>query len=164
MTARTAFTPDEWNQLRSAPAILAAGVSTSDPSGLFGSLKEAAGGIKGMIEALQAATGVELAQELLADQRMPQMPDAKTMLGEGGRQDQAANFRRASFAQVQQAVSLLIAKATPEEVEAYKGMLVTVATTAANAAKEGGFLGFGGERVSADEQGYLDELKALLSL
>jgi hypothetical protein len=92
------------------------------------------------------------------------MPDAKTMLGEGGREDQAANFRRASFAQVQQAVSLLVAKATPEEVEAYKGMLVTVATTAANAAKEGGFLGFGGERVSADEQGYLDELKGLLSL
>jgi hypothetical protein len=38
-----------------------------------------------------------------------------------------------------------------------------VAESAANAAKEGGFMGFGGERVSAAEQGFLDELKAALA-
>jgi hypothetical protein len=41
-------------------------------------------------------------------------------------------------------------------------MLSKVADNAANAAKEGGFLGFGGTRVSAPEQAFLDELKAVL--
>jgi hypothetical protein len=43
-------------------------------------------------------------------------------------------------------------------------MLMSVATTAANAAKEGGFLGVGGERVSGAEQGFLDELKDVLKV
>ncbi len=162
MTTKATFSTDEWNLLRSVPAILAAGVSTSDPSGLFGSLKEAAGGMRGMIEALKEATGSELAQEMLADRSMPGMPDPKSLLGEGSREEQMANFRKASFEQVQKAVDLLGAKATPEETSAYKTMLMKVADTAANAAKEGGFLGFGGERVSANEQSYLDELKGVL--
>lgn len=162
MTTKSAFTTDEWNLLRSVPAILAAGVSTSEPSGLFGTLKEAAGGMKGMIESLKGAGGVELAQEMLADKSIPGMPDPKSLLGEGNREQQVANLRRASFDEVRKAVDLLAAKGTPEEVETYKGMLVSVATTAANAAKEGGVLGFGGERVSGAEQGFLDELKAVL--
>jgi len=163
MTTKATFTTDEWNLLRSVPAILAAGVSTADPSGLFGSLKEAAGGMKGMIEFLKGASGVELAQEMLADKSMPGMPDPKTLLGEGDREQQMANLRKSSFDQVQKALDLLAAKATPAEIEAYKGMLANVATAAANAAKEGGFLGFGGERVSAGEQGFLDELKGVLN-
>jgi len=164
MTTKTAFTTDEWNLLRSVPAILAAGVSTSDPSGLFGTLKEAAGGMKGMVEALKAASGVELAQEMLADQSIPGMPDPKSLLGEGNREQQVQSLRKASFEEVRRAVDLVASKATPAEVEAYKGMLMSVATTAANAAKEGGFLGVGGERVSGAEQGFLDELKDVLKV
>jgi hypothetical protein len=43
-------------------------------------------------------------------------------------------------------------------------MLMTVAERAANAAKEGGFLFFGGERVSAPEQAFLSEVKTTLQL
>ena len=43
-------------------------------------------------------------------------------------------------------------------------MLATVAEKAANASKEGGFLGFGGERVSAGEQAFLDQLKSVLQV
>lgn len=164
MTTKADFSTDEWNLLRSAPAILAAGVSASDPSGIIGSIKEAAGGVKGMIEGLKAAAGVELAQELLADKRMPSMPDVKGMLGEGSREEKMASFKQASLNQVRQAMDLVAAKASVEEAGAYKSMLMNVASTAANAAKEGGFLGFGGERVSADEQGFLDEVKGLLAV
>ena len=38
---------------------------------------------------------------------------------------------------------------------AYKKMIATVAEETAKASKEGGFLGFGGERVSAGEQAFL---------
>ena len=43
-------------------------------------------------------------------------------------------------------------------------MMASVAEHVANAAKEGSFFGFGGERVSAGEKAFLDELKAVLSL
>ncbi len=162
MTTKAAFSTDEWNLLRSVPAILAAGVSTADPSGLFGSLKEAAGGMKGMVDGLKEATGVELAQAILEDRSMPGMPDPKSLLGEGNREEQMANLRKATFEQVKKSVDLLGSKATPEETTAYKSMLMKVADAAANASKEGGFLGIGGERVSAAEQNYLDELKGVL--
>jgi hypothetical protein len=50
------------------------------------------------------------------------------------------------------------AKATPEEAGAFRGWLQTAAEEAANAAKEGGFLGFHAERLSEGEQRMLDKL------
>jgi hypothetical protein len=47
---------------------------------------------------------------------------------------------------------LVTAEATAEEVEAFRRWLLAAAQAAADAGKEGGFLGFGGEQVSAGEQ------------
>jgi len=43
-------------------------------------------------------------------------------------------------------------------------MILNVAERAANASKEGGFLGFGGVRVSSAEESFLHEVKAVLQL
>jgi hypothetical protein len=43
-------------------------------------------------------------------------------------------------------------------------MIMSVAEKAASASKEGGFLGFGGVRVSNAEQSFLNEVKAALQL
>jgi hypothetical protein len=61
-------------------------------------------------------------------------------------------------------LALVEAKATPEEVEAYKRFVVTVAEAAANAHREGGFLGVGGEQVSEGERAALDEIAATLGV
>ena len=55
-------------------------------------------------------------------------------------------------------------QATPQEVEAFGRWLVAAAQAAADAAKEGGFMGFGAEQVSAGEQRMLDQVRAALSL
>ena len=57
---------------------------------------------------------------------------------------------------------IVSAKATPEEAEAYRGWLLAAAKEAADAAKEGGFLGFHAERVSEGEQRMLDQLATVL--
>ena len=62
--------------------------------------------------------------------------------------------------QVKSAVALVTAKASPAEADAYKQMLVGVAQQAADASKEGGFLGFGGVRVSSKEKAFIAEVKA----
>jgi hypothetical protein len=55
------------------------------------------------------------------------------------------------------------AKATPDESEAFREWLLTVAQAAADAAKEGGFLGFGAAQVSKGEHAMLEQLRAVFS-
>ncbi len=54
-------------------------------------------------------------------------------------------------------------KATPEDAAAIREWLLVAAQEAANAAKEGGFMGWHAERVSAGEQKMLDSLREVLS-
>jgi hypothetical protein len=54
--------------------------------------------------------------------------------------------------------ALLIEKATPEDVEDFREWIRMASQRAALAAKEGGFLGIGGERVSEREQQMLETL------
>jgi len=61
-----------------------------------------------------------------------------------------------------EAVALVESKATDEERHAYKQFVLTVAEAAANANREGGFLGIGGKPVSANEQAALDEIRGAL--
>ena len=61
------------------------------------------------------------------------------------------------------AVDAIVAeKATPEETQAFRGWLVMAAHAAADAAKEGGFMGFGAVQVSEGEQAMLDQLRRAL--
>jgi len=57
-------------------------------------------------------------------------------------------------------VALVAAKASPAEAEAYRQMLLGVAQQAADASKEGGFLGFGGVRVSEKEKAFIAEVRS----
>lgn len=158
MAKQDSFTTDEWNLLRLAPALVAGGMSAADPSGIFGSIKEAAAGASGMGEAIKAHAGLELFTSLAADRSIPGMPDPKSLLGEGAREQQMLNFKSAVLQRVKAAAELVDGKATADEAQAYRRMLVGVAEKAAQASKEGGFLGFGGVRVSDKEQAFITEV------
>ena len=162
MSDQTTFTPEEWSQIRTAPLLVTTGVTAADPSGIFGSIKEAAAGMHAMIASLQAGGPSGLLGSLLADKSVPSLPDFKSMLGEGDKTKQLANLKTAILGKIRSTLDILKQKASPEEVTSYTAMLSKVADSAANAAKEGGFLGFGGTLVSAPEQAFLDELKAVL--
>lgn len=160
MARQDAFTAEEWTLLRLTPSLVAGGTAAADPSGLFSSIKESFVGAKSMAEALEANSGLELFAALAADRSIPGMPDPKSMLGEGSREQQMQNLKNAVLERVKSAVALVAAKASPVEAEAYKQMLLGVAQQAADASKEGGLLGFGGVRVSDKEKAFIAELKA----
>ena len=164
MTTQASFTTEEWTFLRILPPLVAGSVSAADPSGLFGSMKEAMAGMKKMLESLQKGTKIELLTVMLADRGMPEMPDPKILFGAGIRDQRVANLKSAVLARIKDAADLLSRKATPEEVTAYKQMIMSVAETTASASKEGGFLGFGGVQVSNAEQSFLNEVKGALRL
>ena len=83
MAGRTNFSDEEWNLLRTAPMLVASGVTVADPSGLIGTLKEAFSGMSGMMESYKQGAQLELIGALLADKNLPTMPDRGAMLGEG---------------------------------------------------------------------------------
>jgi hypothetical protein len=164
MAKQDTFTVEEWTLLRLAPSLVSGGMSAAEPSGIFSSIKEAAAGAAGMGEALKANSALELFAALAADRSIPGMPDPKTLLGEGTREQQMANFKGAVLERVKSAVELVDRKASHAEADAYKSMLVGIAHKAAEASKEGGFLGFGGVRVSDAEHAFINEVKQAAGL
>jgi len=160
MAKQDTFTSEEWTLLRLTPSLVAGGTAAADPSGLFSSIRESLAGARSMAEALKTNSGLELFSALAADRSIPGMPDPKSMLGEGSREQQMASLKTAVLERVKSTAALVAAKATPAEAQAYKSMLVSVAERAAGASKEGGFLGFGGVRVSDKEQAFIAEVRA----
>jgi hypothetical protein len=59
---------------------------------------------------------------------------------------------------------IVSASATPEESAAFRRWLLATAQAAADAAKEGGFMGFGAEQVSEGEHKMLERLAATLGV
>jgi hypothetical protein len=73
------------------------------------------------------------------------------------------DVRQMAAARLREAMATAAAKASPEEVAAYRDFIVSVAEAAATAHKEGGFIGIGGKPVSEREQAALEEIRASLS-
>jgi hypothetical protein len=86
----------------------------------------------------------------------PQVPDDVKA------SDRAA-ARQAILAHLEKAAALVSARSAAEG-EAYKAWLVAAASKVAEAAREGGFLGFGGTMVSEEERAALAEISAKLGV
>jgi hypothetical protein len=65
---------------------------------------------------------------------------------------------------LKQVTALVDGKATPEEAAQFKGWLYKIAVDTAEAAKEGDFMGFGGEKVNQAERDALKELAGVLGV
>jgi hypothetical protein len=158
MTGKADFTEEEWTRLKRAPFVAGMAISLADPGGPIEAVKETAATLKTVREAESGGRGElidALAQEVVADTRQRTNPlhDFKPKGALAGQEilDELADVNR-----------LVSAKATPEEADAYRDWLRTAAQEAANAAKEGGFMGFHAVRVSEGEQRMLDKLAEVL--
>src|SRR5829696_3946848 len=70
---------------------------------------------------------------------------------------------RAQILEELQAVSAIVSsKATADEIPAFKQWLLTTAQAAADAAKEGGFMGFHATQVSQAENAMLDQVRTAI--
>ena len=65
---------------------------------------------------------------------------------------------------LRQVAALLVKKAKPDEAQGFNQWLVAVAQKVAEAAKEGGFLGFGGTQVSETEKTTVAQIAAALGV
>ena len=164
MATRTDFTSDEWSTLREAPQLVALAVAMSGASGLVGTLKEAFSSSVELVEGTKSdselirslcsreeiSAGQQTLRESLPKAQGGDLADAKQRLAA-----QAVETSRA-------ALEILRRKGAPQDVEAYRGFVKGIGERVAQSAKEGGLLGFGGERVSEGERQMLASLDGAL--
>jgi hypothetical protein len=160
MTGKDAFTDEEWTRLERAPFVAGLAITLADPGGPIEAVKESMAALKTVQAAAQAGDSGDLVHEVAksvvekAQQRQNPLADFKPRGAMAGEE---------ILSELRAANELVGEKATPEEATAYREWLKSAAQDAANAAKEGGFMGFKAERVSEGEQQMLDKLAEVLS-
>jgi hypothetical protein len=141
MTAKADFTEEEWNVVREGPAAAGMIVLTAHRGGSF---RESWALAKTYTEARK-----QHGQSQLLDELVSEKPDVE-------RYHSAEEQEQHGLAGLRDAVDVLERKATPEEVEEYKGFVLHVAERVAKAHEEEG------QPVSAAEQAAIDEVASSL--
>ncbi len=155
VTTKTDFTEDEWTRVVRAPMVAGMAISLADPGGPIEATKET-------MATVRAATNPPSREQLLAEVALELGADIQQHhnplkgfkpSGEGKSAGELV------LEEIRAVAGIVSAKATPEEAAAFGTWLVAAAQAAANAAKEGGFMGFHAVRVSEREQAMLDQIQ-----
>ncbi len=159
MTTKSDFSEDEWTRIVRAPFVAGLAISLADPGGPIEVAKESVAMIK-------AATNPSSREQLVTEAALEIQADVqeKTNPLKGYRPTSPGTAPAGDqvLVELEAVQAIVAAKATPEETAAFGQWLVDSAQAAADAAKEGGFLGFGAEQVSKGEQHMLDRVRAVV--
>jgi hypothetical protein len=158
MTTKADFTDEEWARLERAPLVAGLAISLADPGGPIEAVKESVAALK---TATEAPSGSGELVEEVAKSVAEKAKNRKNPLGDF--KPRGALAGEEILEELRAVNALLTEKATPEEAAGFREWLLTAAKRSADAAKEGGFLGFKAERVSEGEQKMLDKLGEVLS-
>jgi hypothetical protein len=139
VTGKSAFSEEEWKAILEAPSIAGMIVLTAESGGSF---RESFALAKAYAEARQQHGEGELLDEVVSAK--PQFDRHRYGSTEALESEGPQRLR--------EAVAALESKATPEEVEAYRGFVVSVARRAAEAHKEHG------EQIGPGEQAALGRI------
>jgi hypothetical protein len=163
MLTKNSFSPEEWAAVRDLPHLVGFAALVAGSSGL-GTLKESMAIAKSMIEG--QASDQPLVRELTnrAEMQDAQKSVRATLGSPDAKIDSPARLRGLALERVTAGMATIDAKGSPDESSALRQWLYGLADKVTKAAKEGGFLGFGGTRVSEDEQAFLSDLRKALHI
>jgi hypothetical protein len=166
-----AYTDEELYLLAYVPQLIGSAVSSAAGSGLIGLGKEFFATASSVMEGTKTFPDNTLIRQLVPDPRTDRakaIEQAKKMRDWAMARikargiDSAEKLNALMLADTKAAADILAAKASPVEAREYRQWAMSVAEKVANASKEGGFLGFGGERVSAAEKAVIDKVNTAL--
>jgi hypothetical protein len=149
VTTKADFNADQWSTIVEAP--LLAGMRVVG-AGRGGTIRESLA-----IGKVYAAGRKTQGESELLDQLVSSPPAIDPQKLQAG-----GDVKTAAAGRLTEAIRMLNEKASQEEVDAYKRFVMSVAKAAAEAHKEGGFVGIGGKPISDEEQVALDEIGAVL--
>ena len=157
MTTKSDFTEEEWIRVRRAPFVAGMAISLADPGGPIELARESTASLK-------AATNPPTREQLLAEIAL----DVQAMTQQ--RQNPLTDFKPTSASlagqqildELRAVIAIVSSKAAAEEIAGFKDWLLTTAQAAADAAKEGGFMGFHAIQVSQGEDAMLDQVRTAI--
>ena len=158
MSTKSDFPEEEWTRIVRAPFVAGLAISLADPGGPIEAAKETMATVKSSTnppsrEQLLAEVALEL--NAMTQHRQNPLKGYKPVKGEAPGEQILEELRAVQ--------ALVAARATPEETAAFGQWLLATAQAAADAAKDGGFMGFGAKQVSDGEQAMLDRLRETLT-
>lgn len=162
MLTKNDFSTSDWATIRETPHLVGIAIMLAGASGL-GTLKESVAAAKSVMEG--QSSDMPIIRDLSnRDEVLAAQEALKSLLGTITSDSAGAKEKLQNLAldRVRTTIGLLTAKASPEEVQTFRTWLTTVAENVAKAAKEGGFLGFGGTQVSEGETAFLNSLNVAL--
>ena len=151
---RRSFSNAEWEKVRLAPLAAVYLVAVASPSGLLGQTKELSAAAESVSQAVKAGSPTSLIATAFGssldkaelDLLQKDAPSKEHILG---------NLREGLA---------LVSQKSPADAAAFRNTVLDAAQKAAEASKEGGFLGIGGTLVSNEEQQALNEIKGALAM
>jgi hypothetical protein len=149
---RSRFTPHELEEVHIAPLAAYCLVAKASPSGIKGSMDEMKAAHKVSTKLLKDVTPISL---------------LGTVFGGGLNSHEAEELKREVETEdqlvetIRHGTQVMKSKA-PAEVETFRRLVSDVARNVAEASKEGGFLGFGGKKVSDKEKVAMERVAAAL--
>lgn len=164
MANKQAFTPEEWTKILESVVLSGMAVTAADPSGIIGLLKESFASA-GMLAKAKSDSGARaIMKDVVAEF---QTSEGRSLMQEAIKKRFAgathADISARSVDALREVSTILDARA-PEDAPDFKAWLHEISTKVAEAATEGGFLGFGGERVSESEKATLSDIDKALGL
>jgi hypothetical protein len=155
VTTKSDFTEEEWSRIVRAPFVAGMAISIADPGGPIEAAKESMATIKAATNPPsreQLLTDVALDVQAMAQHKHNPLKGYKPTKGGAAPGQQILE-------ELREVQAIVAAKASTEEAAAFGQWLVAAARAAAEAAKDGGFMGFGAKQVSEGEQAMLDEVR-----
>jgi hypothetical protein len=157
--SKTDFSPEEWQLIFTAAPMAGLAITAASPSGPFGVMKEMFSVGMAIGDAVKKGESNPLVQAIVQDIQArgtkPERPkDVKT----------PEEARALAIERLRQVNELVARKAPPDVAEGFKRWLVDVSKRVAEASSEGGFLGFGGEKVSEAERKTLADIASALGV
>lgn len=163
MATKSNFTPEEWSRLLSSPLVAGMAITAADPSGVWGLLKEGMAGGWALLEARQNTQANSLVRAIAEDFGTAEGRSAARTALQGKFSGTTFSAMKAAAISELRSVAEIIKAKAPEDAAAFQVWLQEVAQKAAEAGKEGGFLGFGGVAVSEAEKSTLAEISSALT-
>lgn len=165
------FSEDDWFLIASVPSMVGAAMAGAGKSGIIGTAKEAMASMKTMVAGKNDYPNNEVINAILV--KAESFSDAKEKAG-AYREKAMAQFKDQNISSPEEfntymldnarkAVALVSEKRGENEATEYKEWCINVAKKVAEAASEGGFMGFGGEQVSDGEKALMAELQKVFT-
>jgi len=166
------FSEDEWFTISMVPTMVGASMAGAGKSGIIGTAKEAMASMKSMVAGKTDYPDNELINAILI--KAENFSDAKEKAGAYREKAMAQfkdqnikspeEFNRYMLENAATAIALVKDKRSEAEANEYQSWCISIAKKVAEAASEGGFMGFGGEQVSDGERALMDELKTVFTV